>query len=263
VIAVDDCDQKIQLSLVNRHSSIDIQAKVSGTNILVDWDPYDGCSVNEYEIFRSAASTLNYQQIGTVNGNKSQFIDSTVYCNEEVVYKILATDLCNQAFNAFSDTTHIVAPGVILNQKVDIVRATVVNDEFVSIEWEAPKVLTHLVTGYELYRTDDSSGFSLLTQLPAGQHYYEDLDVDVFSKEYYYSVKVLNMCDVNSQVGLIGSSIFLNSELDDQNRSKLNWTPYKNWDNGVDYYEIEKLDINGFWNPIGKVGGNSNTFLDW
>ena len=263
VLAVDDCNQKIPLTFVDRHSSIDITANVSGTNIIVDWDPYDGCNVNEYEVYRSASSPLNFSLLGLVNGSKSRYIDSTVYCNEDVVYRIQATGLCGQPFKAYSDTAHINAPGAILDQKVDILRATVVDDEYVFVEWEAPSVLTQLVTGYELYRSDDSSNIQLLTQLPPGQHYFEDYNVDVFEREYFYSVKVLNMCNVETQIGLIGSSILLKSELDDQNRSSLNWTPYNKWDTGVDYYQIEKLDLNGFWIPVGTVGGNSNTFLDW
>jgi hypothetical protein len=37
----------------------------------------------------------------------------------------------------------------------------------------------------------------------------------------------------------------------------LNWTPYDKWTDGVDYYDIERLDENGQWQFIQRVNGKT------
>ena len=77
-----------------------------------------------------------------------------------------------------------------------------------------------------------------------------------------YKVKVKNLCQLEASEGLPGTSILLEGSLDDENRSLLRWSPYKNWDSGVDYYVVERMDLNGMWQPIKVVDGSTLDYMD-
>jgi hypothetical protein len=61
---------------------------------------------------------------------------------------------------------------------------------------------------------------------------------------------------MSAAAGAKGTSIFLQSKYQDD-KSRLWWTPYAGWNQGVDHYIIEQLDNFGQWSPVKTVDGNS------
>ncbi|MBL0342584.1 MAG: hypothetical protein IPP71_17810 [Bacteroidetes bacterium] len=167
-----------------------------------------------------------------------------------------------KGFEAWSDIVEIDAPGILLNQKVDIVRSTVNDDSYVFTEWAPPTLAPQLVTGFELYRSTDNSNFVLLVTLDPAETNYSDYDTRVKEQNYFYKVKVKNLCGLETTQGQPSSSILLNSFLDEENRSNLRWSPYRDWETGVDYYIIERVDLNGNWMPVGVVDGDAKEYID-
>jgi PKD repeat protein len=262
VQAVNECGNEPDLNLHIPHTTINVSSAIDNNVVEVTWTPYSGCSVGAYEIYRQDYLAGSFNLIATVDDNTFGFYDSTVYCGMISAYRIKATGLCGEGFEAFSDTTVIEAPGILLNQTVDILRSTVNDDSYVFVEWVPPVIAPQLVTNYELKRSTDNINFFHVATLNATDLSYSDYDTDVHHQNYYYRIVVNNICNLQTMPGLEGSSILLQGSVDQENRSNLRWTKYELWDEGVDYYVIEKLDINGNWNPIQVVNGDVLDYID-
>lgn len=255
VQAVNTCNVATPLNLITPHNSINLSTSLNGNLAQLVWNFYNGCSVQEYEILRQDHPAAPYATIATVSNTNNTFTDSSVYCNMDVRYQIRAVNLCGEGYEAFSDAEIISMPGTISQQKVDMVRSTVVDDAYVFTEWAPPVLAPQLVTGYELYRSTDNSNYSLIDTLSPGDISYSDYDVNVKSQNYFYRIKVNNVCNIEAAQGIESSSILLTGGHDSNGNTLLRWTPYTNWDTGVDYYVIERLDDNGLWQTIRIVNG--------
>lgn len=256
VQAVNTCNVVTPLSIINPHSSINLRTSLNGNYAKLEWNLYNGCSVQDYEILRQDHAAAPFATIATVSNATNTFTDSSVYCNIDVRYLIRAINLCGEGYEAFSDVEMISMPGTISQQKVDMVRSTVVDDAWVYTEWAAPNLAPQLVTGYELYRSTDNVNFILIDSLMPGDISYSDYDVNVKAQNYYYRIRVNNVCNIETTQGLESSSILLTGGHDSIGNTLLRWTPYTNWETGVDYYVIERQDDSGTWQTIRVVNGN-------
>jgi len=262
VQAINICGNETPLAQHIPHTSINLSDSIINNRVHLNWNLYSGCSVGTYSIYRQDNLTGSFYLIGSVSSNESSYIDSTVYCDMMASYRVKATNLCGEGFEAWSDIEISQAPGSLANQSVDVIRSTVVDDSYVFTEWAPPVQAPQLVTEYELYRSTDDVNFVLLATLPAVETNYSDYDTKVKSQRYFYKVKVKNVCEIQTSQGLPGTSILLIGGLDEESNSILRWSAYKNWDSGVDYYVIEKQDVNGMWQPIKTVDGTVLDYID-
>ena len=149
-----------------------------------------------YEVYRQDQGTGAFNLIGTTPATVFSYYDSTIYCGMLAAYRVKAIDLCGEGFTAWSDIELIDAPGILSGQKVDIVRSTVMNDSYVFTEWAPPALAPQLVTNFELYRSLDMTSWNLLVTLPATETSYSDFTTDVMKQNYYYKIKVNNLCNL-------------------------------------------------------------------
>ncbi len=99
---------------------------------------------------------------------------------------------------------------------------------------------------------------AFIAVLPSVQTSYEDRNVSVKSQEYYYRVKVSNTCSLEASSGYESSSILLLANPDQRYGVNLRWTPYVNWDTGVEEYVIEEWNqATGTWDYVKKVDGST------
>jgi PKD repeat protein len=262
VSAENLCGNETAFALHTPHTTINLSCVVNNQAASLSWNSYGGCAVGAYEIYRLDDTTGSYNLVGTTGPLDTTFTDTTVYCDLLVTYRVLATGLCGEPFDAWSDAETIQVPGMLANQRVDVVRSTVEDDSYVFTEWTPPAMAPHLVTSFEIYRSTDLVNYTLVATVPATQISYSDHDVHVHLQNYSYRVKVKNHCELETSPGHVGTSILLRSLLDDQNRSVLQWTPYRKWDAGVDFYVIERLDEFGHWQQIKTVDGNTLHYTD-
>ena len=111
-------------------------------------------------------------------------------------------------------------------------------------------------------RSLDNVSFTQIAIVPANVFSYIDSDTEVHSSEYYYKVDVISDCDVAGAPSNNSSSILLKAFHKDD-KTRLWWTPYSEWDTGVDYYIIEQLNRIGQWERIRQVPGSVlETILD-
>jgi len=262
VQAINICGNETPLNQHVPHTSINLDATLVTNQVYVSWSFYDGCAVGAYQVFRQDNNTGSFNLIATVDYNENEYLDSTVWCGMMVNYRVKAIDICGEGYEAWSDIESVLAPGTLMNQTVDVIRSTVIDDSYVFTEWAPPVQAPQLVTEFEIYRSVDDVNWKLMATVPAAETNYSDFDTDVKSQRYIYKVKVKNICEVQTSQGLPGTSILLLGGLDDDNNSVLRWSAYKNWDTGVDYYMIERMDKNGFWQPIKTVDGHVHDYID-
>jgi PKD repeat protein len=257
--AIDHCGYSVPLEQLTPHTTVNISAQATGNQILVTWTPYAGCPVGTYEVFRSMAGQ-SMEFIGYVDGNTFQFPDTSFGCPSTYSYRVLATDLCGNVYSSFSDTASAEPPISFAGQIVEVVRSTVVDNSSVLTEWLTPTVLPEKVVHYDIYRSTDNSTFDYLTSVPAGQTEYLDLSVEVQHLNYYYRVVPVNACNITESPGTPSSTIVLEGEMDENYKVRLQWTPYTGWEQGVDYYVIEKQEEDGSWTRVRQVDGTTTTF---
>ncbi len=259
VQAVDNCGLRQDMSLLKAHETILLNTVAGHQQVSLSWSPYGGCSVSGYEIFRQdQGGTLN--SIGFVDSLTLDYLDSSTFCPYEYIYKVKAIAVCGNAiYDSWSNPSSATPTSLVSEQFVDVVRSTVVDNQYVLTEWMPPVTLPNSVLRYDIFRSADQINYSLIASVPSLILDYSDFNVSVSADEYYYKILVRNVCDVDSREGLVGSSILL-TKLVSSSGNYLRWTQYKEWNTGVDYYVIEKLNEAGVWKEIDRVPG---AVTDW
>ena len=254
---LDICGNTIGLDQLRAHTTINVEAVVAGYDVRVSWNAYGGCAVSAYEIYRAGSSGL-FERIAVVPADSLTFTDSAFICPDRYFYKVIGKDLCSNPYHSSSDTSAARPLHIFSQQKVDMVRSTVVDNGFVLTEWLPPAVRPLAVVQYDLYRSDDNIHYVFIGSIPPQQTYYEDHDVDVQSHHYNYKIKVVNTCEVSDILSDQTTTIVLTGEKTEDRVVHLRWSPYDRWDDGVDYYLIETLDENGQWKFVSQVPGSKN-----
>jgi hypothetical protein len=112
-------------------------------------------------------------------------------------------------YDSWSNPSAATPTSLVSEQFVDVVRSTVVDNQFVLTEWMPPVTLPNSVLRYDIFRSTDLVNYSLIASVPSIILDYSDFNVNVNAQEYYYKVLVRNVCDVDAREGLMGSSILL------------------------------------------------------
>ncbi|MBI2271487.1 MAG: PKD domain-containing protein [Bacteroidetes bacterium] len=259
----DGCAHSIPVDQINAHCTINVTAKIiAKDNVKVSWTPYKGCSVAKYEIYRSEPGGASPQLMATVPSNILMYLDKSVLCPTYYSYRVKGTEICGNSITSSSDTSIAgPMPNSFADQKVEVVRSTVINNAKVYTEWSKPKIKPETVTAYKIYRSTDSSHYKLINTVKAAVREYFDSDVDVNRQSYYYRIEVVNSCGVSTPQSNMGSSILLNVELVEGN-VQLTWSPYSGWNSEVEFYLIEKLDQHGKWVPVKTVDGKTLQYIE-
>ena len=254
--AYDICGNVIPLDQLTAHTTINVSSQRQGNNIYVSWTPYGGCPVSSYEIYRcEPGETPTY--LTTVAASQLDYLDTTFTCPNPYSYKIMATDLCGNPFTSFSDTSVTIPLNYLANQVVDVIRSTVVDNQYVLTEWRQPSVRPEMVAQFDVYRSTDNVNFNYLRTVPAQQTDLSDYAVDVQNNRYFYKILVVNTCDITQDLSPSTNTILLRGEMDEARQVHLQWTPYSAWENGVEYYILEKLDEQGHWQVLRQVDGQT------
>ncbi|MEX0966854.1 MAG: PKD domain-containing protein [Bacteroidia bacterium] len=257
----DICGQSLEMDKHQPHSTIELKAVPQGDMVKLNWNPYAGCGIQSYKVFRLAPGASTPELLDELPPNSFEFLDETA-CPRLYSYRIQATRLCGETYHSFSDTAVAKPADSITTLTVDIVRSTVIDDRAVLTEWAKPSVASAKVSGFTIFRSVDSSFFEEIAELPAEATSYVDHTAYVKSQNYYYLVRADNRCDIEGKQGNPGSSILLSAENTEDHNVLLKWSDYHHWKNGVEYFIIEKMDEYGTWQYLEKVKGNENSFID-
>jgi len=252
----DICGNEISITEAITHCTVNIEASISGKHhVDVSWSPYSGASISGYELYRCVDTDTTLHLIATVDSSTRNFTDPTSYCNLQYTYKVKALNIGGTPLNSWSDSARVVGSGIEEDQISHIIRATVLNDESVWIEWTVPEVGGDFVDSYEIYRSTDSLNFVSMGSVSGTVQGYNDLDVEVMEERYFYKIEVINQCPASNNIGEIGTSILLQSEKISETKGLLNWTPYQGWQQGVEAYQIQMLNEFNEWVTVKVVDG--------
>ncbi|NNF01631.1 MAG: PKD domain-containing protein, partial [Bacteroidia bacterium] len=257
----DKCGYSLRLRELTAHSSINVEAVALGPNIAVSWNPYGGCNVSGYEMYRKAENETLWNYIRTFDRTTLNYLDTSLTCPIMYYYRIVAKDLCGRLVSANSDTAGARPVIPMPTYELEIVRSTVINNAQVYTEWRIDSLLVPELKGFELFRSTNGSTFHPIKVVPSFQSSYIDNNVDVHNNRYQYMVRALNKCDIAGLMSKRSSSILLKAETAD-GKVRLRWTPYEKWDTGVKVYVIEQKNRYGVWERVKIVNGNVLEYFD-
>jgi PKD repeat protein len=142
-----------------------------------------------------------------------------------------------------------------------IIRSTVFENSSVYTEWKDTSLYLNPLGKNEVYRSINNEIFNFIIELDTNIHYFLDEDVDVFNNNYTYYITSKNVCEINSASSNIGNSILLNFQKPEEFKTKLLWNSYNQWDNGINRYEIQKLNEQSEWKVIQTLEDLNNSII--
>ena len=262
LVVVTICGARSALAPYQEHCTINLTATPGIDENNLTWTPYVGWgTVQRYEVFRvTDYNTGNATQIGQVNGSTTTFRDTAVTCNVTYYYRVMAVEAGGLSQVSWSDTSG-ATPIYIPNQLPgEVVTATVENNDDVRVDWLPPPI----PNAVEIYleRSLDDNSYQLINALPASFTTFLDTAVEVQTTSYYYKISVLDACGDVSPLSNHGRSIVLRAE-SEPGFVFLDWNEYTEWQNGVDFYEIEVFnETTQQWQFVDQVPGNTLRYVD-
>ncbi|MBL4703393.1 MAG: PKD domain-containing protein, partial [Flavobacteriales bacterium] len=256
IVEADVCGNQIDIADANEHCTINVSAEFAGIHHTdVSWTPYVGANITNYKLYRSVdGDTL--ELIATLTPSILSYSDPTSFCNVEYNYKVKATNIGGNGLISWSDTARVIGEGIQDLQFSNIIRATVLNDESVWIEWTVPSVASNFIENYNILRSTDTINFTSIAIVGVNDNSFEDIDVNVMEERYFYKIEVVNKCNAANKVGEVGTSILLQSKKISETKGILYWSAYEGWKEGVDVYQIQMLNEFNQWVPVKTVMGN-------
>ena len=144
-----------------------------------------------------------------------------------------------------------------------LIRSTVINDLDVYTEWAPKQNAVNTVKEYVLFKSKDQETYDYIGTFEPIIDNYIDENVDVFNENYTYYVVSINQCNVPSNASNISSSVLLGYEKPNEFQTILRWTSYEKWKEGVNRYEVQKLNEYGQWDVIKILNHDiNNTIVD-
>jgi len=241
------------------HCTIDVKGFPDTNSSILSWNAYYGWEkVKKYEIYKKKEIQSPFAKIGEVPGDSLSFIDSSTSCRSGFFYRILAYDE-NSDEISWSDTCKVTP--IYFNQisppKFEL--SSILDNKKVELYWSKPGNSRNSIIYYVIDRSEAKDNFyKNITKLDSRVDFYIDSKVDVNNLNYFYKIKAVDECDDESEYSELTSPILLKVKLNDNYRPFLFWTPYRKWEEGVAYYEIEQL-IDGVFMNIGRTESGEDT----
>lgn len=260
IAAVDLCGSTQDTALLMAHETMLLQATAGHQQVGLAWTPYKGCPISGYDVYRSDLLSTGFVKLVALPPGFVSYTDTGAVCPSVYTYRVVARAVCGNAqYDSWSNAASATPSSDIADQQVDVSRATVVDNQYVLVEWSEPVVLPYLIDRYDVYRSVDQVSYQLVASVPRLVHEYEDLQTAVGAEAYYYKILVQNVCNVSTRYGIPGSSILL-QKTDISSGVLLKWSSYFDWDTGVAFYVVEKLNQNGVWEEVERTTG---TVTQW
>lgn len=254
VQTVDICGNTMALENLIPHTTINISTMVNNMQVKVSWTAYEGCTFDYYRLYRTENNSSTPLLLATVPATQLELNDTTLVCPYPVEYRVEAIDLCGKRFSAWSDTSVAIPVNPLEMQQSELVRTTVLDNMHVLTEWLPPALQPERVLEYHIMRATDGIHYLHIATVPASNTSYLDHDTDPSEMSYTYRVLVVNDCLLSGKESNRGTSILLRGNWQEY-KTRLTWTPYSEWDSGVQKYILEVQDAQGNWIPLHQTGG--------
>ena len=260
VTVTNYCESESFLSLSLRHCTIELTATPTIDQVVLNWTPYIGWPVEQYEIYKVGSYSLSdISFLAVVPSTTTRFSEQLEDCFSDFSYRIKAIGSGGQQIS-WSDSSMAVSSLGTAGEQVDVIRATVENNEDVLVEWK--EVQMDAVSLIYVEKSQDGQPYTIAATLPPGTTNFLDQDVQVHQTSYSYRIYAQDSCGNYTPQSNIGKSILLEGEISD-NRTLLRWSEYEDWRFDVDYYQIEVInDTTGNWEVVDRVQSFIQEYID-
>ncbi|MEZ4827443.1 MAG: PKD domain-containing protein [Bacteroidia bacterium] len=263
VLVQNTCLEYSLADQTDEHCTVNLETTSGLDQITLNWTPYVGYVVGQYEIYR--ANDYNpgsHLQIGTVPGNVLSFVDEEMFCRDSVSYRVLAVGFASANQRSYSDLSANAPMHNKPTESTHMMYVSVVGDSVIEMEWEP--YTGYLPGDYLLEKSVNGLTWDSIGRFNLSIRDFTDPDVEVDTRSYFYRVFNIDQCGDKSVVGRYGKTILLNGQLDRTGKvPQLSWSQYEQWANGVLNYEIEIFnEQTGLWELVEIVGSNERRFED-
>jgi gliding motility-associated-like protein len=249
------------------HCTIELKGKPLVNASELRWSAYVGWPVDSYTIYRQKNAST-WDSIGRTIGSNLTFIDTNITCYETHVYQVKAHEFNGFREFSFSDTCHVKPIYINTVNPPNLRRATVMNDDYVRIDWEKPTknrspLVNYVVKGEQLIMPQGNPSSASIWNLPASKDslvlQHEQVNVDRWS--YRYKVLGIDACGDSSEWTAIAQSILLTTSLNNDYNPVLKWNKYQKWQDGVREYLVERNLGDGF-KVIATLSASDTIYTD-
>lgn len=222
-------------------ANLDVTAQ-NNTNALT-WAT-STAGITNFSVLRNTSS------IGTTNA--FSFLDNAVVCKTTYDYQLISN--YSNGSQSQSLIKQATAFSTDIPSAIDNI-TSVVNSTGVELTWQQDGAFQPL--DYKVFRKSGGGNYSLLTTSTTTTLIDEAYSTE---GEYCYKITYTDVCDNTSAEGIEACPIRLTGKVNDNNSILLIWNAYTGWTSGVDYYRIEKYDIDG--NILDSFNSSALTFTD-
>ena len=246
----------------------DPQLNICSNTVTLNWTEYENMlpSLKEYQIFVSTTGANGvFTKIGTTT--QTNFIHTNLAANTTFTYMVRAI---NSDGTKSSSSCKITIDSQTLKEPdpVNLRYATVENNEHIKLEWTVGNDAS--ISRYKILRSTDGQNYDTIGEnLDLTSFEPPTVFVDNtadFTKSNYYQIVVYDSCGAERMVSVnVAKTISLSGFPGSAGiTNELSWTPYENWDLGIQEYRIYRK-VNGTLDPAGplaSVSPTTTTFSD-
>lgn len=191
-------------------------------------------TVTSYELFIDNQSSL------VLPSSQDSHDDVDITCNTAYCYQ-LVTQYDDGISPAFSYSAIKCGTAISTQTPASIEDiSTVVGEGDVLLEWvQDPGYTADL---YDIQRSQNGDTYQTIGQ--TDQITFTDADYET-DAAICYTIQYTDACNNASDPGITACPLALSGNLQDDNSVVLSWNAYDGWQNGVDYYRVERYDNQG------------------
>ncbi|MDJ1503832.1 gliding motility-associated C-terminal domain-containing protein [Xanthocytophaga agilis] len=249
VVRTDACGNNL---ISEEISSILLNAIASNNQNQISWTTYSTGAV-------ATSTLLRDEQI--VQDNSAQttrnYTDLAIICGDTNCYQLIVT--LTSGAKALSNSQCIKAISNSVPAAVQNITGTIVDNK-VRVTWDSPTGL-YVPAEYIIYRSEDGINFSPAARISTNS--YEEVVRRMDIVKYCYRVGYMDKCGNMSDISVSACPIQLKvTEVTNSANEgyALTWSAYSEWPEGVQAYEVEKLNASNVVIEQQTVSGNDLTF---
>ncbi|MCC6817385.1 MAG: PKD domain-containing protein, partial [Bacteroidia bacterium] len=260
------CLYQSEMALTKEHCTMETKAEGLFERNLVKWSPYIGFdSIARYEIWRTESSDRNaYVFLDTVSSKELNYLDTNFTCFVSQHYLIKAIQ--KGGFKEYSKSdTALATPSTINTTRPNLAwRVTVEDNDYALLEWKNNAWSRHGIRGYLIEKCfSDGRKYNSDIYMDVNSISLSDLKVKVNEQSYVYRMRAVDNCQDTTPWSNYSQTILLKGYFDPiSNKPALKWNPYKEWNQGIARYEIDRLRPDGHFEMIASVPYTVYSFID-
>jgi gliding motility-associated-like protein len=249
--AIDSCGNLSEFQSITHRS---IHLKVFGGNQQVSmmWNGYQGWHVKKYLVYRNGVL------YDSVSGSANGYADTMTICNDMYQYKVVAVCDSSLYLVSESNTDSTRAYDNKPPQRVYVKYVTVhdQHNRVAYLEWApSPSYDTRI---YYVYRKGADDRLKLIDSTTNTFCY--DSSRTIKTPDCYF-VFAVDHCG-NMSAGSNAACLMILSGLDNPGSNSMVWNSYREWPDGVNYYNVNKQEDSVFWNYCGTTKADVQSFTD-